>query len=103
MKAKYFLSGLFMQSDLVLLINVIVPLQGVAQSQMAFSLPPLKVVPVIELKGNPYERGFQHGTELKKEIAEVFAKWKTNIRVDVKGDPDSVIAAFLKATNFEPI
>jgi len=58
---------------------------------------------VIELKGDSYDRGLQHGTLLKKEIAAVFAKWKINIRNTTKKDPDSVLAAFRAATNFEPV
>jgi isopenicillin-N N-acyltransferase like protein len=62
-----------------------------------------KNVPVIELSGNAYERGLQHGKQLKVEIASVFIKWKNNIRAAVSGDPDSLLTAFLKTTNFEPI
>ena len=56
-------------------------------------------MPVIELKGTAYERGWQHGTQLKKEIAAVFTRWKQNMR---SPNPDSLISAFLAATNFEP-
>ena len=45
----------------------------------------------------------QHGTQLKKEIAAFFTKWKANIQANSKKDPDSVLAAFRAATNFEPI
>lgn len=62
-----------------------------------------KTVPVIELKGNAYERGLAHGSQLKVEIAAVFIKWKNNIRSAIKADPDSTLAAFLAASNFEPI
>jgi isopenicillin-N N-acyltransferase-like protein len=62
-----------------------------------------KTIPVIELKGTGYERGIQHGRGLKKEISEVYRKWKSNIRNVAGASPDSVITAFLKATNFEPI
>ncbi|MFT3912413.1 MAG: C45 family autoproteolytic acyltransferase/hydrolase [Ferruginibacter sp.] len=62
-----------------------------------------KTVPLIELKGNDHERGLQHGKQLKKEIAEVYAKWKENMKASLNADPDSTIAAFLKATDFEPI
>lgn len=62
-----------------------------------------KIVPVIELSGNGYNKGLQHGTQLKKEIAAVFAKWKANIRMNTKGDPDSVLKTFRAAINFEPI
>jgi predicted choloylglycine hydrolase len=61
-----------------------------------------KKIPVLELKGNGYERGLQHGTELKNEIAAVFSRWKKNM--SRSGDnPDTLIKAFLAATNFEPI
>lgn len=59
-------------------------------------------VPVIELSGEGYERGLQHGTQLKSNIQDVFAKWKLNIHLTTKGDPDSVLTAFRNATNFEP-
>jgi isopenicillin-N N-acyltransferase like protein len=59
-------------------------------------------VPVIELNGDPYNRGVQHGTQLKNEIAAVFAKWKTNIRSAVKGNPDSTLSVFLQSTDFKP-
>ncbi len=61
-----------------------------------------KAVPVIELKGNSYNKGLQHGRLLKKEIAEVYTKWKENIRSTVKGDPDSTLSVFLQKTNFKP-
>jgi predicted choloylglycine hydrolase len=61
-----------------------------------------KDVPVIELAGNAYQMGLRHGKQLKKEIAEVFSKWKNNIRNAIKANPDSTLAAFLKATDFEP-
>ena len=61
-----------------------------------------KEVPVIELSGDSYERGLQHGTQLKTAIAEVFTKWKAGIRSTIKGDPDSMLTVFRKATNFTP-
>ncbi len=62
----------------------------------------MKKVPVIELSGTGYERGVQHGTKLKTEIAEVMEKFKINIRENTKKDPDVVIADFLGTTNFKP-
>ena len=59
-----------------------------------------KKFPVLELKGTPYERGLEHGKQLKNEIAAIFKKWKDNMR---SNDPDSLIRDFLAATNFEPI
>lgn len=62
-----------------------------------------KTVPLIELKGSAYERGLQHGRQLENEIAGVFTKWKNSIRTVIKGDADSVLAAFLSATSFDAI
>ena len=59
-----------------------------------------KAVPVLELKGSAFERGLQHGTQLKTTIGDIFRKWKENMRTS---NPDSLIADFLSATNFEPI
>ena len=61
-----------------------------------------KNVPVIELQGNGLQRGLQHGKLLKTEIAEVFTKWKNSIQNGTKQNADTVITAFLKATNFKP-
>jgi predicted choloylglycine hydrolase len=61
-----------------------------------------KKIRVIELKGNAYNRGFQHGKQLKTEIAEVFEKWKSNIAISTKRNADSVITEFLDSTNFRP-
>lgn len=61
-----------------------------------------KTVPVIELTGSGYERGKQHGTLLKNEIASVYAKWKNNIRYYTRRNADSVLSEFYTATNFEP-
>ena len=58
---------------------------------------------IIELKGNGFEQGVQHGRKLRNEIEQVFIKWKSNIRNAIKGDPDSVITSFLKSSNFETI
>jgi isopenicillin-N N-acyltransferase like protein len=61
-----------------------------------------KPVPVLELTGDSYNRGLQHGTQLKKEIAEVFAKWKLNIGQTIHGNADSMLRVFLQSTNFKP-
>lgn len=65
-------------------------------------MPNERKVPVIELKGSGYERGLQHGNQLKREIAEVFAKWKESIALSTKRNADSVIAEFLRSTKFKP-
>lgn len=60
-------------------------------------------VPVIELSGDAYSRGLQHGTRLRIEIALIFTKWKENIRRNTGKEPDTVLNAFRKAVDFEPI
>lgn len=61
-----------------------------------------KNIRVIELSGNGYERGLQHGKLLKNEIADVYKKWKDDIALDSKKNPDSVLHQFYIKTNFEP-
>jgi isopenicillin-N N-acyltransferase like protein len=61
-----------------------------------------KDLPIVELSGNGYERGRQHGKVLKEKIAEVFLKWKKSIETDTKENADTVISAFLQYSNFEP-
>ncbi|PZR13805.1 MAG: hypothetical protein DI539_19265 [Flavobacterium psychrophilum] len=61
-----------------------------------------KKVPVIELHGNGYQRGLQHGKLLKTEIAEEFVKWKIDIETNTKKNADTVIDDFYRSTNFEP-
>jgi len=75
---------------------------GCSQSKSGAALSDEKKVPIIELSGTGYERGLQHGKQLKNEIAEVLEKWKANIVVVTKRDADSVITDLLTTTNFEP-
>jgi predicted choloylglycine hydrolase len=56
---------------------------------------------VLVLKGTPYERGFEHGRALKKEIHELVKLWKTDIEKSYKMDANTFIAKFLKRTNFQ--
>ncbi len=81
----------------------ILPVSIFAQSDMASKAGyGKKPVPLIKLSGDSYSRGLQHGQLLKKEITEVFARWKASLRTSVKADPDSLLSEFLKATDFEP-
>jgi isopenicillin-N N-acyltransferase like protein len=65
--------------------------------------PADKQVPVIELSGNGYQRGLQHGKLLKREIGEIILKWKQNIKQGTGTDADQFIKTFYANTNFEPI
>jgi len=61
-----------------------------------------KKVPVIELSGNGFQRGFQHGRQLKAEIAAVLLKRKENAKLQNVKDLDLLIEEFLNAVDFEP-
>src|SRR5690606_35751098 len=58
-------------------------------------------ISLIELKGDPYQRGFTHGEQLKDEIEEVLSKWKANIREVTGEDADDVLKDFLSTSDFE--
>jgi isopenicillin-N N-acyltransferase like protein len=81
---------------------ILVLLIGCSESKRETSIINNMDVPIITLSGTSYERGFKHGQTLKKEIAEVYSKWKQNIRVGLGKDADSLLKAFMNATNFEP-
>lgn len=93
-------------------ISLIIPLcilgtfnsftDGFSQSKSNPAFPEKKEVPVITVAGNPYERGFQHGKQLKNEIAELYKAWKDNLVASTKRDADSLITEFLRNTDFKP-
>ena len=70
--------------------------------QPAVKIGTPKNIPVIELKGNGYQRGLQHGKLLKTEIAELYKKWKKDIETNTKQNADTLIDNFFHSTNFEP-
>lgn len=57
-------------------------------------------MPVLHLKGTPFERGYFHGSQLKPAIAEVYAKWKDNMGRETQKNPDSVIDHFLASSRY---
>jgi len=57
---------------------------------------------IITVSGNGYERGYQHGQQMKKEIAELMVLWKNNLEQSVRIPADSFIHNFLAATDFIP-
>ena len=59
------------------------------------------IVPVLHLKGKPYDRGFTHGSLKRKEINEVYKKWKQSIQKDSGKDADEVIKDFLKTSDYK--
>jgi len=60
---------------------------------------PLKV---LHVSGSAYERGLQHGAELRSEIAAIVGLWKEDLRKTAGTDPDALIRKFLAETNFTP-
>jgi isopenicillin-N N-acyltransferase-like protein len=57
---------------------------------------------VLHLSGSPYERGFQHGTRLRTEIAALVLLWKEDLRRSTGTDPDALLRSFLAQTSFTP-
>jgi predicted choloylglycine hydrolase len=70
--------------------------------QPAVKIATPKNVPVIELQGNGYQRGLQHGKLLKTEIDKLYKAWKLAIETGMKQNADSVIKGFYRQSNFEP-
>jgi len=60
-------------------------------------------LPLITLSGSGYERGFQHGKQLKAEIAKLYAAWKAGMEKETGRKADSVISAFVAATAFPQV
>ena len=56
---------------------------------------------IVTLEGEPYQRGFEHGKALKKEIHELLKLWRADIEQSYKVDADTFIKKFLKRTNFQ--
>ena len=64
--------------------------------------PEKRELRVLELKGNGYERGLQHGRQLKSEIARIVELWKNDLRGQSGQDPETLIKRFLSETAFTP-
>jgi len=57
---------------------------------------------VVELSGSGFARGLQHGRALRAEIAEAVRRWKDDLKASRKQEPDLLISAFLRDTDFVP-
>ena len=68
-------------------------------SQQSSNKRQLKIVTV---SGNGYERGYQHGQQMKKEIAELMLLWKKDLEQNFQMPADTFIHNFLSATDFIP-
>lgn len=60
-------------------------------------------LPVLELSGTPYDRGFKHGQLLRSEISEVYSRWKDNIAGMTGESADKVLLEFLEYARFDSI
>lgn len=56
----------------------------------------------ITVSGNGYERGYQHGQHMKKEIGELMVLWKKDLEQNIHMPADTFIQNFLAATDFIP-
>ncbi len=59
-----------------------------------------RVLKEITVYGSGYERGFQHGEQLKADIAEIVAKWKANTTADLGRDADQILDDFFEYADF---
>jgi hypothetical protein len=87
------MKGPEMRSFLIFLLALYLP--------APFSLgQPKRVLKEITVSGTGYERGFQHGEQLKDDIAEIIAKWKANTTTAVGRNADQVLDAFFQYADF---
>jgi isopenicillin-N N-acyltransferase-like protein len=59
-----------------------------------------RVPKVLRLSGSAYERGRQHGKELRQEIVRMVSLWKKDLQMQTRMDPDALLQKFLAETNF---
>ena len=77
--------------------------QASASAPKSSGGPPAKrELRVLELSGAGYERGLQHGRQLKVEIAKIVDLWKNDLRAQSGQEPDALIKLFLSETAFTP-
>ena len=85
----------------VLLVGGLLPL-GPVPTAWGGEVGAKRKLKVLRLSGSAYERGLQHGRQLRSEIARTIALWKDDLRSEYKVDPDLLIRDFLAETNFTP-
>ena len=89
---------------LLVVILAVLPVKAVdsGKSSAARPLDGERIVRVLQLSGSPYERGLQHGRELRPEIARMVGLWKKDLQEQSKMDPDAFLQKFFAETNFLP-
>ena len=63
--------------------------------------PPTRNVKILDLTGNGYERGYQHGKQLHSDIAEIIVLWKSNTSKALNKNAEEVLDQFFEYANFE--
>jgi hypothetical protein len=58
-------------------------------------------VRVLELRGTPYERGVQHGTALRAEIAQMLERWDRELQREYHLALPAFVERFLAATSYD--
>lgn len=66
------------------------------------AIPANRQLKIISVSGSGYERGVQHGQQMKKEIAELMVLWKKDLEENLYMPADTFIHHFLAATDFIP-
>ena len=57
-------------------------------------------IPIVHLKGTPYERGAAHGQMLKEEIHESISKWEQELESVFERDFEELIDEFFNTTSY---
>jgi isopenicillin-N N-acyltransferase-like protein len=100
-KAIYSVSRSLLVILAVLLVGRLLPL-GPVLTARGSGVGTNRELRVLRLSGSAYERGLQHGRQLRSEIARIIALWKDDLRSEYKVDPDTLIREFRTGTNFTP-
>ncbi|MEP7324240.1 MAG: C45 family peptidase [Saprospiraceae bacterium] len=74
--------------------------QWACSSAFSQSVPITRQLKLISLSGTGYERGYQHGQQLKKEIEALIGIWKKDLEHSMQMPADSFLAHFMASTNF---
>ena len=56
---------------------------------------------VVDLEGTPFERGLEHGTKLRSQIAELMSAFTNDLAKAIGGDSNHASARFLAATHYD--
>lgn len=69
-------------------------------SRLGAMAAPARDIRVITVSGSGYERGLEHGKQLRQPIRQLIDDWKQSIRDRWKRDPDAFLEEFLKRFDF---